>query len=47
MGEVFIDEATLYLRQVKISPAVMLQHAMVLEKAAIKYYTCRNNSIYF
>jgi hypothetical protein len=26
--ELFIDEASLYMRQVKISPAVMLQHAM-------------------
>ena len=35
--EIFIEEATLYMRQVKISPAFMLQHAMALEKATIKY----------
>ncbi len=33
--ELFIDEAILYMRQVKISPTVMLQHAMALEKATI------------
>jgi hypothetical protein len=31
--ELLIDEATLYMRQVKISPAVMLQHAMALQHA--------------
>ena len=35
--ELFIDEAILYVRNVKISPQVMLQHAMALEKATIKY----------
>ncbi len=35
--ELFIDDAILYMRQVKISPTVMLQHAMALEKATIKY----------
>jgi hypothetical protein len=28
--ELFIDAATLYMRQVKISHAVILQHAMAL-----------------
>ena len=35
--ELFIDEAILYVRNVKISPQVMLQHAMASEKATIKY----------
>jgi hypothetical protein len=47
MGEFFIDEATLYLRQVKISPADMLQHAMALEKAAIKYPLTRVETIQY
>jgi hypothetical protein len=45
--ELFIDEATLYMRQVKISPAVMLQHAMALEKATIKYPLTRVETIQY
>ena len=43
--EIFIEEATLYMRQVKISPAFMLQHAMALEKATIKYPLTRVETI--
>jgi hypothetical protein len=45
--EFFIEEATLYMRQVKISPAVMLQHAMALEKATIKYPLTRVETIQY
>ena len=46
--ELLINEATLYMRQVKISPANMLQNAMALENANIKYSLIRrNNSICF
>jgi hypothetical protein len=43
--ELFIDEATLYMRLVKISPAVMLQHAMALEKATFRYPLTRVETI--
>ncbi len=43
----FADEATLYMRQVKINPAVMLQHAMALEKATIKYPFTRVETIQY
>ncbi len=45
--ELFIDEASLYMRQVKISPAVMLQHAMALEKATIKFPLTRVETIQY
>jgi hypothetical protein len=45
--ELFIDEATLYMRQVKISPTVMLQNAMALEKATIKYPLTRVETIQY
>jgi len=35
--ELFIDEAILYIRHVNVSAPVMLEHAMALEKATIKY----------
>jgi hypothetical protein len=40
-------EAKLYMRQVKISPTVILQHAMALEKATIKYPLTRVETIQY
>jgi len=45
--ELFIDSATLYLRQVKISAPMMLQHAMALEKATIKYPLTRVETVQY
>jgi hypothetical protein len=43
--ELFIDSATFYLRQVKISAPLMLQHAMALDKATIKYPLTRVETV--
>jgi hypothetical protein len=45
--ELLIDEAILYIRQVKISPTVMLQNAMALEKVTIKYPLTRVKTIQY
>jgi len=34
--EIFIETATLYLRKCKVSPSIMLSHAMQLEKRYFK-----------
>jgi hypothetical protein len=45
--ELFIDEAKFFMKPVKICTTVMLQHAIAIKKAKIKYPLTRVETIQF